>query len=91
MRVLIHVRPGSVRTGVGGGHGDALVVRVRERAVDGEANRAVVDALARALGLHRRAVTIVTGEHSRRKLVELSGDDETLAERWRALVGNRPI
>jgi hypothetical protein len=91
VRVIIHVRPGASRAGIGGGHGGALVVKVRERAVDGRANEAVVEALARALGLHRRSVSIVSGHTARRKVVDLSGDATHLAERWEHLLGRKPL
>jgi hypothetical protein len=39
VRISVRVRPGSTRPGVGGEHDGALVVRVRERAVDGRARR----------------------------------------------------
>lgn len=75
MRVAIRVRPGASRTAVGGVHGDALVVRVAPRAVDGAATEAALAALARALGVRRRQVRLVTGATSRDKVVEVSDDD----------------
>jgi uncharacterized protein YggU (UPF0235/DUF167 family) len=71
MRVAIHVRPGSRTADVGGRHGVALVVRVRERSVDGRATEAALSALASALGVPRRDVTLVRGARSRAKLVEV--------------------
>jgi uncharacterized protein (TIGR03382 family) len=38
--IVVRVRPGSVRPGVGGHHDEALVVRVSERAADGKATAA---------------------------------------------------
>jgi len=63
------------------------VVRVREPATDGRANSAVVDAVAEALGLSRRDVRIATGASSRRKVVEVDGDDAVLSAAWDALLG----
>ena len=73
MRVAIRVRPGASRTEVGGSHDGALVVRVTARAVEGQANDAVVRALAEALGVPRRAVSLVTGATSRSKVVDVDG------------------
>jgi uncharacterized protein (TIGR00251 family) len=84
VRFAIHVRPGSRRDHVGGRHGDALVVAVRARAVDGAANAAVVDVLAAALGVHRRDVAIVGGQRSRAKVVEVVGVDPALLDELRA-------
>jgi len=78
VRLTVHVRPGARRPGIGGTHDGALVVRVCEPASDGRANDAVVRAVADELGLARRAVRIVAGTHSRRKIVELDGDAAAL-------------
>jgi uncharacterized protein YggU (UPF0235/DUF167 family) len=74
MRVEIHVRPGASTTAVGGVHDDALVVRVVEPADAGRATEAALRAVAEAVGLPRRAVTLVRGATSRRKLVEIDTD-----------------
>jgi len=79
VRVAIRVRPGASRTHVGGSHGDALVVRVAERAVDGQATEAALRALATALGLRRRDVRLVSGPASRDKVAAVAateGSDE---------------
>jgi uncharacterized protein len=49
----------------GGEHDGALVVRVTARAVEGRATESALAALARAFGLRRTAVTLVTGATSR--------------------------
>lgn len=76
MRAAIRVRPGSGRTVVGGRYDDALVVRVRERAVDGRATESALRALADALGVRRAGVRVVSGATSRTKIVEF---DDTAA------------
>ena len=58
VRVTIRVHPGSRQPGVGGNHDGALVVRVRERAVDGRATEAALTAVADALSVPRRTVTL---------------------------------
>ena len=78
MRAAIRVKPGSGRTVVGGRYDDALVVRVRERAVDGRATESALRALAAALGVRRADVHLVTGSTSRAKIVEV--DDSTARE-----------
>ncbi|MGI8336822.1 DUF167 domain-containing protein [Actinomadura scrupuli] len=74
VRVAIRVRPGGARTQVGGAHGDALVVKVTARAVDGRATEAALRAVAGALGLRRREVRLVSGRTSRDKVVEIEAD-----------------
>ena len=65
------MRPGASRTEVGGSYDDALVVRVNERAVDGKATDAALKALAKALGLPRKSVVLISGATSRTKIVEV--------------------
>ncbi len=76
VRFSVHVQPRSSRTGVDGMHGDALRVRVHAPPVEGAANEAVIEVIADALGVHRRAVRIVSGDASRTKVVEVDGIDE---------------
>ncbi|HVT21641.1 MAG TPA: DUF167 family protein [Mycobacteriales bacterium] len=79
MRVVVRVSPGARAPGVGGRYGDgeppALIVRVRERPVDGKANAAVVAAVAQAFGVPRREVRLVSGQRSQTKLLEVRGAD----------------
>jgi uncharacterized protein YggU (UPF0235/DUF167 family) len=67
----VRVRPGASRTVVGGSHDGALVIRVGARAVDGQATEAALQALAKALGVRRREVVLVTGATSRSKVVDV--------------------
>lgn len=78
MRVAVRVRPGASRTRVGGRYGEALVVAVGARAVDGAATDATLRALAEAFGVRPRDVSLVAGARSRDKVVEVTGrpDDE---------------
>jgi hypothetical protein len=56
--------------------GDTLKLRVRAPAERGEANAAVEDLLARALGIPAECARIVAGRTSARKLLEISGLSE---------------
>jgi uncharacterized protein YggU (UPF0235/DUF167 family) len=71
MRITVRVKPGAARTGVGGDHDGALVIRVTARAVDGKATEAALRALAEALGVRRNEVTLATGATSRTKVVDV--------------------
>jgi uncharacterized protein YggU (UPF0235/DUF167 family) len=70
------VRPGASATAVGGVHDGALVVRVVEPADAGRATNAALRAVAEAVGLPRRSVTLVRGATSRRKLIEIESGPE---------------
>jgi uncharacterized protein (TIGR00251 family) len=70
--VAIRVTPRSARPGIGGWRAGAdgreeLEVRVAEAPTDGSANDAVVKLLARALGISRSEVSIISGHASRHK------------------------
>lgn len=72
MRLEIFVKPGSKRPAVER-DGNAIVVRVRERAIGGAANAACIAALATYLGVPPSAVRLVRGARSRHKLVDIAG------------------
>ena len=86
--MTVRVRPGASRRAVGGSYRDGeLVVAVTARPVDGAANRAVVEAIADAFNLPRRAVDVVAGDRSRTKIVSVRGDPVILRARLVELLG----
>lgn len=87
-RLAIRVRPGASRTRVGGAFGEALVVKVAARAVEGKATEAALRAVADALGVRRRDVVLISGATSRDKVVEISGDVAQLTSRIDELRGS---
>jgi uncharacterized protein (TIGR00251 family) len=68
------------------------VVKVRVRAIaeGGEANRAVTDLLARALGVRKRDVRVLSGVTSRQKQVAVDGDPRKLGELLRSITAAKP-
>ncbi|MGD0238878.1 MAG: DUF167 domain-containing protein [Streptosporangiaceae bacterium] len=90
VRITVWVRPGSARPGVGGERDGALIVQVSKRAVDGQATEAALAAVADALGLPRRAVTLVAGATSRTKILEVEGADPALLQRLLTWLGDVP-
>lgn len=62
-----------------------LKVRVRAVADGGQANRAVIELLASAVGVPRARVRILSGATSRQKQVAIAGDAAALTEALRAL------
>jgi len=69
----IVVQPRASRVRIGPVRQERLVVAVTSPPVDGEANRAVIEALSRAVGVARSQVEIVRGDGSRRKTVRIRG------------------
>jgi len=78
--ISIRVIPRAGKSGVAGTRGDALLVRLNAPPVEGAANAELLDVIAKALGVPRRAVTIVSGERSRQKRVRVTGIDVATAE-----------
>ena len=72
MRFSVKVVPRARQPGVAPAADGTLVVKVREPAEDGRANAAVIVALAEHFKVKPRAVTIVHGHASRRKLVDIN-------------------
>jgi uncharacterized protein len=71
MRLQIRVTPRARKPGIEVAGDGTLIVKVREPAEDGRANAAVEEVLAGHFGVAKRAVTILHGHGSRRKLVEV--------------------
>jgi len=68
-----HVQPGAKRTAVAGVYGTALKVSLAAPPVDGKANRELCVFLAKKLNLPKSAVSLVSGQTSRDKVVFLPG------------------
>ena len=94
MRVAVRVRAGSSRERVGGSYlgvyGVAVVVAVRAPAVDGRATEAARRALAEALGLPARTVSLHRGATSRDKLFAVESPPADLDDRIAALLNPDP-
>jgi uncharacterized protein len=71
--LVIHVVPRAAASAVAGRHGDAVKIRLAAPPVDGAANDELIRFLAERLSVRRSAITIATGQTSRRKTVKISG------------------
>jgi uncharacterized protein YggU (UPF0235/DUF167 family) len=78
-RLEVVAKPGARAAGIMR-RGPDVVVAVRERAIDGRANEAVVRAVAAWLGLAPSRVTLLRGAGARRKLLACEGIDEAALE-----------
>lgn len=72
MKVRIRVIPNAKSEQVTR-EGDGLLVRVKEPAKEGKANRAVIKSLARYFNAPQDAVSVSSGFKSRNKVIEVSG------------------
>lgn len=82
----MRVTPRSARPGIGGWRAGAdgreeLEMRVAEAPADGAANEAVIRLLAKALGVSRSELEIVSGATARHKRIATPFDTEELRRR----------
>ena len=68
----ILVQPRASRAKIGPMHDGRLKIAVTAPPVDGEANAAVVELVAKQLGIARGSVEIVAGASSRRKTLRIA-------------------
>ena len=73
MIVSIRVIPRSPKSAITGKRGDALLVRLKAPPVDDAANEALIDFLSQTFKRPRRAITLLAGEKSRDKRVNIEG------------------
>lgn len=69
----VRVTTRAAKAGIAGTRDGALLVRLNAPPVEGAANEELIQIVAKALGVARRAVTIVSGERSRTKRVAVAG------------------
>ncbi|MDD2420973.1 MAG: DUF167 domain-containing protein [Heliobacteriaceae bacterium] len=87
IRFKVRVQPRAAQNTVCGLLDGALKIRLTAPPVDGEANAACVQFLAKSLGVSRAAVRLVAGEKARTKMIEVKG---FTAARLRQLVDSLP-
>jgi uncharacterized protein (TIGR00251 family) len=73
MLLGVRVIPRAGRTAISGWRGDSLLVRLSAPPVEGAANDALIDVLAKALSIPRRQISIVAGHTARDKRVSIDG------------------
>lgn len=69
----VRVVPRAAKSGIAGFRAGAILVRIGAAPVDGAANAELIETLAEALDVPRRAVTLVTGATARTKRVRVEG------------------
>jgi len=76
-RVIIdlYVQPKSSRTKLAGLHGGAIKLKITAPPVDGKANTQVTAFIAKLFKLPKSAVTLISGQQSRRKRIAVTGID----------------
>jgi uncharacterized protein len=69
----VYVQPRASKSELAGMHDGAIKIRTAAPAVENAANRALIDFVARCLGIPKRCVRVVSGIASRRKVLEIEG------------------
>ena len=75
VRISIYVQPRASKTSIAGMHDGAIKIRLAAPPVDGAANAALIDFIAKRVGVARSRVRLISGASSRRKIVEIEGVD----------------
>ena len=76
-RITIRVTTNAGKNSIEEEEEGGLKVKVNSPAVDGKANKAVINLLAAYYGVRKSAVSIVKGEKSRDKIIEIAADPKT--------------
>jgi uncharacterized protein (TIGR00251 family) len=71
--VRVRVTPRASRTEIGEPRGGSLIVRVSAPPAEGRANDSLCRLLAKAAGVSRGKVRVVSGEKGREKVVRIEG------------------
>lgn len=87
-RISVRLQPRAKRTEIVGERNGVVVVRVSAPAIEGRANRALCDLIAKRVGVSRRSVRIERGLSVRDKVVRV--EHVTTAALRRALAAGAP-
>ncbi|MQW89830.1 DUF167 domain-containing protein [Sinorhizobium saheli] len=92
VRLTVRLTPNGGRDAIDGFETAAdgaehLKVRVRAVPEKGKANEALVIVLAKALGIARNRITLVSGDTQRKKILRIEADPEEIRKRLAELVG----
>jgi uncharacterized protein (TIGR00251 family) len=72
-RIEIYIQPRASTTELAGTHDGLIKIRIAAPPVENAANIALIDFIAKRLGIAKRNVRIVSGMASRRKTLEIDG------------------
>jgi uncharacterized protein (TIGR00251 family) len=73
VRIEVYIQPRASKTELAGTHGGLIKIRIAAAPVENAANLALIDFIAKHLGIAKRCVRVVSGAASRRKILEIDG------------------
>ncbi len=80
VQLHVQVSPNAKKSEIVGVLDEALKIRLQAQPIDGKANDALVRYIAKVLNVPQRAVTIIRGHTSRRKLLQVALPQWTVEE-----------
>jgi uncharacterized protein (TIGR00251 family) len=83
----VRVTPRASRSEFAAGTDQHFAARLAAPPVEGAANTALIELVAKAFGVPKRAVALIAGEKSRLKRLSIAGDSITLAQRAASIYG----
>lgn len=72
IRIVVQVSPNAKKSEIASSEGDTLRIRLQAPPVDGKANEALVQFIAKKLRTPRKNITITHGLSSKRKLLDIA-------------------
>jgi uncharacterized protein (TIGR00251 family) len=74
MKLSLYIQPNAKKTEIVGRHNGLVKLRVAALPIEGEANKCVIEFIAKTLDVPKSAVKMVSGEKSRVKVFEIGSD-----------------
>jgi uncharacterized protein len=90
IQLTIRVVPRASKPGISGTRGGALLVRLQSAPVEGAANEELIHVIAKAFGVTKRDVALVSGQHSKVKRVAIATLDRHHIDNALRLLGIDP-
>lgn len=72
----VYVQPGAKKNEIIGLHNGALKIKIQSPPEDGKANQALIEFLAKVLGLPKKQISLQYGEKSRNKRILIEAEDK---------------
>ena len=81
------VQPGAAKNEIAGIQGDALKIKINAPPMKGKANKALIDFVAKELGVKKSDVEIISGHTSKIKKIKVLGEGAKIEKRMGMLRG----
>lgn len=85
--IIVQVKPGSSKNQLFRGSQNELIIKLRAKPIDGEANAALIEFLADELNIRKTDIEILKGATSRNKKIRLAFSPEE----WERLRATFPV